>query len=272
MQELKKTKQILLTAVIVDDEARNIALLSYYIEKYCPKIKLVASFSKKKKAVQYLSANHPDILFLDIVLDQGSGFDILDEINYDDIHVVMCTAHDEFALRAIRYQVVDYLLKPIEIQDLIATVDTIDKKHRAISGKQVYDAELFSQLNTKRDSIPKQLTVSDRFSIDFVSVDEIICIETHKGKDKVEVVLNSHDKDEFLLLNLPIQEIEKRLQNTKKFFRVSRSCVVCVSAIRSILRNVQYTIVLTNGKRIYISRNGYRSLVEFIEKTYETEV
>lgn len=81
MQELKKTKQILLTAVIVDDEARNIALLSYYIEKYCPKIKLVASFSKKKKAVQYLSANHPDILFLDIVLDQGSGFDILDEIN-----------------------------------------------------------------------------------------------------------------------------------------------------------------------------------------------
>ena len=260
------------TAVIVDDEARNIALLSYYIEKYCPKIKLVASFSKKKKAVEYLCSSKPDILFLDIVLDEGSGFDILDEVNHDDMQVVMCTAHDEFALRAIRYQVVDYLLKPIEIQDLIATVDTIEKKLKSTNDEQVYDADLVTQFNPKNGFVPKHLAASDRYSIDFVSVDEIICIETHKGKDKAEVVLKSHAKDDFLVLNMSIQEIEKRLQDAKTFFRVSRTCVVCITAIKSILRNVQYTIVLTNGKKIFISRNGYRSLVDFIEKTYETQV
>lgn len=262
----------MLTAVIVDDEARNIAILFYYLEKYCPKIKLIASFSKKNKAVQYLLSNKPDILFLDIVLDRGSGFDILDEVNHTDMQIVMCTAHDEFALRAIRYQVVDYLLKPVEIQDLISTVDTIEKKHKSTNGTQVYDAELLAQLNSKRVSVPKHLTASNRFSIDFVSIDEIICVETHKGKDKTEVVLTCHGKDDFLLLNMSIQEVEKRLQGTKTFFRVSRSCVVCITAIKSILRNVQYTIVLTNGKKIYISRNGYRTLVDFIEKTYETEV
>jgi len=73
----------LLTAVIVDDEARNIALFSYYLEKYCPNITLEASFSKKKNAINYLISKKPDILFLDIVLDEGSGFDILDEVGHD---------------------------------------------------------------------------------------------------------------------------------------------------------------------------------------------
>ncbi|NCG03894.1 MAG: hypothetical protein GWO82_01005, partial [Bacteroidetes bacterium] len=63
-----------------------------------------------------------------------------------------------------------------------------------------------------------------------------------------------------------------KLQDTRVFFRVSRSCLVCITAIKSILRNVKYTIILTNGKKIFISRNGYRSLIDFIEKTYETEV
>ena len=260
------------TAVIVDDEARNIALLSYYLEKYCPKIKLVASFSKKKRAIDYLLSNKPDILFLDIVLDEGSGFDILDEVSHEEIQIVMCTAHDEFALRAIRYQVVEYLLKPIEIQDLISTVDTIEKKLRSTNDKQVYASEMFIQFNSKKGIPLRHLTSSNRFSIEFVSVDEILCVETHKGKDKAEVVLKSHEKDDFLILNLSIQEIEKKLQDTKVFFRVSRSCLVCITAIKSILRNVKYTIVLTNGKKIFISRNGYRSLIDFIEKTYETEV
>ena len=92
----------MITAVIIDDEARNIALFSYYLEKYCPNIILEACFSKKAKAINYLRSKKPDVLFLDIVLDNGSGFDILDEVGYDDMQVVLCTAHDEFALRAIR--------------------------------------------------------------------------------------------------------------------------------------------------------------------------
>ncbi len=262
----------MLTAVIVDDEARNIALFSYYLEKYCPNIKLEASFSKKKNATKYLISNKPDILFLDIVLDEGSGFDILDEVSCNEMQVVMCTAHDEFALRAIRYQVVDYLLKPLEIQDLIATVNKIEKKLQSINGKQVFDPDLLTQLNAVKGGPSRRFTFSDRFSIDFISVDDIICVETHKGKDKAEMILKSHEKNDFMLVNMSIQEIEKKLQPTKSFFRVSRTSLVCVSAIKSILRNAQYTIVLSNGKKIFISRKGYRVLVDFIEKTYETKV
>jgi len=262
----------LLTAVIVDDEARNIALFSYYLEKYCPNIILEASFSKKKNAINYLISKKPDILFLDIVLNEGSGFDILDEVGHDGMQVVMCTAHDEFALRAIRYQVVDYLLKPLEIQDLIATVNKIETKLQSANGKQVFDADLLPQFNAVKGGPSQRFTFSDKFSIDFVSVDDIICVETHKGKDKAEMILKNHEKNDFILVNMSLQEIEKKLQHTNSFFRVSRTSLVCISAIKSILKNTQYTVVLSNGKKIFISRRGYKALVEFIEKAYETKV
>ena len=71
-----------------------------------------------------------DIIFLDMILDEGTGFNILDNIDYSGIHIVICTAHDEFALKAIQYEVVDYLMKPIEIQDLQNTIDKIREKDK----------------------------------------------------------------------------------------------------------------------------------------------
>jgi len=68
-----------------------------------------------------------NILFLDLILDNGTGFDLLDNIDYSDMHIVICTAHDEFAIKAIQYEVVDYMLKPIEIQDLKQTLEKINE-------------------------------------------------------------------------------------------------------------------------------------------------
>lgn len=262
---------MVLNAVIVDDESRNIALFSYYLEKYCPNIKVEAAFTKKAKAVRHLISYKPDILFLDIVLDEGSGFDILDEINYENINVVMCTAHDEFALRAIRYQVVDYLLKPLEIQDLIATVNKIEKKLASGTDKQVFDASIFSKEEDFKAACNKRFPIADRYSIDFVPVDEILCIETQKGRDKVEITLENHKKGEFLVINLPITEVAKKLPENA-FFRTGRSCIVCINGIASIHRGSQYTLTLTNQKRIPISRKGYKMLIAHIEKVYETKL
>ena len=271
MFELKLKLNKLLTAVIVDDEARNIALLSYCLEKYCPEISLVASFTKKTKAISHLRNNKPNILFLDIVLDVGSGFDILKAIDYEDIHVVMCSAHDEFALKAIRYQVTDYLLKPLEIQDLISTVEKIQKRIKKHNERQVYDSSHFSSLNGSLAAINQRIAISEKSSVDFVSIDEILCVETHKGTHKSEIVLKHHAKREHIVVSKPLLEMEKKLPENI-FFRVSRTSIVNVAAIRTIHRNVQYTLTLTNGYRIQIPRTGYKLLISFMEKIYETTI
>lgn len=261
----------MLNAVIVDDEIRNIVLLSYCIEKYCPQVSLVASFTKKKKAISHLRNSKPDILFLDIILDSGSGFDILDQIDYDDIRVVMCSAHDEFALKAIRYQVTDYLLKPLEIQDLITTVKKVEKQLKKNKQRQVYDSDNFSSFNNAFPAINRRIAISEKSSVDFVSVDEILCVETHKGTHKTEIVLKQHEKREHIIVGKPLIEMEKKLPENL-FFRVSRTSIVNIMAIRTIHRNVQYTLTLTNGYRIQIPRTGYKLLISFMEKIYETTI
>jgi two-component system LytT family response regulator len=259
----------LISAVIVDDEARNIALLSHCLEKYCPQVSLVASFTKKKKAISHLRNNKPDILFLDIVLDSGSGFDILEEIDHEDIRVVMCSAHDEFALKAIRYQVTDYLLKPLEIQDLISTVEKIEKRIAKYKKRQVYDSSHFTSFNNAMPTINQRIAISEKSSVDFVSIDEILCVETHNGTHKTEIVLKHHAKREHIVVGKPLLEMEKKLPQSI-FFRVSRTSIVNVTAIRTIHRNVQYTHTLTNGYRIQIPRAGYKLLISFMEKIYQT--
>lgn len=261
----------MLTAVVVDDEARNIALFSYYLEKYCPNVKLEASYTKRDNAIRALKSFKPDILFLDIVLDEGSGFDVLDEVGHEDMDVVMCTAHDEFALRAIRYQVIDYLLKPLEIQYLIQTVNKIENKRESLQGKQVFDSSVFARFDHAKPLIQQRLPLSDTGKIDFIPLEDILCVESHKGTEKCELVLKHHQPKEYMLLNYPLTYIENKLpQNI--FIRISRFSVVNIIAIVAIHRNTQYTCTLSNGQRVVISRNNYKRLIALIEKVYETTI
>lgn len=140
-----------LKCISIDDEPRNLEQLTYNIEKYCTDLHVEATFSEWAVAEDYLKDESKryaiDILFLDLILDEGTGFDLLDQIDYADLHIVICTAHDEFALKAIQYEVVDYLLKPIEIQDLQNTIEKIKSKHQQ-EEKPLYDVEAISKFST----------------------------------------------------------------------------------------------------------------------------
>jgi two-component system LytT family response regulator len=166
-----------LKCILIDDEPRNLELLTYYIEKYCPDLQIDAAFSERSKAEVYLkdedNRSAVDILFLDLILDEGTGFDLLDQMDYADIHIVICTAHDEFALKAIQYEVVDYLLKPIEIQDLQQTIEKIKDKLKH-DEKQVYDAEALSKFSNNGYGLDKPVIIKNKNAIELVSSKDIV--------------------------------------------------------------------------------------------------
>ena len=118
-------------------------------------------------------------------------------------------------------------------------------------------------------TINQRIAMSEKSSVDFVSIDEILCVETHKGTHKTEIVLKHHAKREHIVVGKPLLEMEKKLPQSI-FFRVSRTSIVNVTAIRTIHRNVQHTLTLTNGYRIQIPRTGYKLLISFMEKIYQT--
>lgn len=137
-----------LKCILIDDELRNLELLNYYIEKYCPDLQIEAIFSKRAIAEDYLKDESKcsviDIIFLDLILDQGTGFDLLDQIDYAHLHIIICTAHDEFAL------------KPIEIQDSQQTIVKIKNKQKQ-EGKQIYDAEAISKFSSNAYEFDKSV-------------------------------------------------------------------------------------------------------------------
>ena len=213
----------IIKCVLIDDEPRNLELLSYYINKYCPNLSIVDQFSERHKAEAFFNDNgndqQIDILFLDLILDNGTGFDLLDNIDYSDMHIVICTAHDEFAMKAIQYEVVDYMLKPIEIQDLKQTLEKINERIQK-KEKFLFDANSVSKFANTPLRINTPVVIKNKKMIELVPAKEIIFIEssTGDGKKSALVMRDESVKHCSMMLN----KMESILDSTI-FFRLNRS-------------------------------------------------
>ena len=257
-----------LKCILIDDEPRNLELLNYYIEKYCPDLQIEAIFSKRAIAEDYLKDESKcsviDIIFLDLILDQGTGFDLLDQIDYAHLHIIICTAHDEFALKAIQYEVVDYLLKPIEIQDLQQTIVKIKNKQKQ-EGKQIYDAEAISKFSSNAYEFDKSVIIKNKNAIELVLPKDIVFIEASysDGAKSAVIMLDESVKP----CSLVLSKIEGIL-DPNIFYRLNRSHIVNLREISKIERGINYVCVMSNGFKLPLPRDKYKSLLMQIEKLF----
>ena len=114
-----------MTAIIVDDEQKNIDLLFHFIQKYVPEVRVLDRCLTYEDALHSITHIQPQLLFLDILLDDKNAFDLLKEVGHLDFQIIFTTAYDEYAIKAFQYNTVDYLLKPIIIEDLRKTIDRV---------------------------------------------------------------------------------------------------------------------------------------------------
>lgn len=166
-------KQI--TTIVIDDEKSNSELLIHFISKYCPSLEVVGVANSIDSGMALIEEGKPELVFLDIKLDQGTGFDLLDQLEGFDFKVIFVTAYNEFAIQAFKYNTIDFLLKPIQIEDLIKAVESARRK---IQG-DVY--EIRRELNKMKAAL-KMATIQNMFlevptvvnKSDFVKISEIL--------------------------------------------------------------------------------------------------
>jgi two-component system, LytTR family, response regulator len=120
-----------ITAVIVEDEKNSRELLKSIILKECPEINLLGEAENIKEGVELVKTMKPQLLFLDISMPDGTGFDLLSQLGSQKMDIIFTTATDKFALKAIKYSAVDYLLKPLDTEELKAAVKKIIEKKDA---------------------------------------------------------------------------------------------------------------------------------------------
>lgn len=244
--------------VLVEDEKNNLDLLNHFIKKYCKNIDVIASFSTYDQALSVLKAEEPDLVFLDIVLDRDTSFDLLQELGNPDFQIIFTTAYDEYAIRAFKYNTIDYLLKPIIIEELVAAVNKVAEKINENKTLDMGSIKNISQsFNTKHPANFIMISGMDR--IDFIHPDEVVYLKS-TGR-YTEFYLK--DKKRKITSSKPIGEYENILDQDV-FYRIHNSFLINLAQLININKRAGNYCEMSNGDSLPLSRRRYEGLMGYM--------
>ena len=239
-------------AVIVDDEPKAIQGLSWELTNFSDDIEIVKTFTNPEDALLFLDDYTPDCLFLDIQMPAMDGFQFLDKIDYKDIAVVFTTAYDEYAIKALKREALDYLLKPIDSDDLSDTIRKIKKfKSRVINSEKFENILL--DFNSKNNQ--KKITISTEGKLIFLKLDEILFVES--DGNYCTLFLTDNQK---IVVTKKLKEIDSLLP-IDGFFRIHNSYIINLNKIKEFLKTEGY-VVMESGHRIPVARQRKSDFLE----------
>jgi len=243
----------MLTSVIVDDEPKAIQGLSWELLNFESQIKIVASFVNPLEALDYLEENDVDCLFLDIEMPTMDGFQFLSKLKSRNFAVVITTAYNEYAIKAIKNEAIDYLLKPIDTDDLEQTITKI-KKHsfRNLNSNKVEKV----LLNFNEKLVSKKIIINTDGKLIFLEPEEIIFIVSDGNYSTIYTTENRK-----IVVSKKLKEINALLPKNL-FFRVHNSYVINLKKVKEFLKTEGY-LILENNQKIPVSR---QKKTEFLDK------
>lgn len=234
----------MIKAVIVDDEPNNLIILEGMIKDFCPAVHLAGKANNARKAEAMIVETEPDLVFLDIEMPYGSGFDILDKLRPVHFEVIFVTAFDEYSLKAFRYSALDYLLKPVNIKEL---QDSVSRAEQNIRLKN-FDKRLEGFLqNVKMPSDMQRIPLPGKKGVVFVPVNEIIRLEGSRGY--TTIFAKGKDK---IVSSRNIKEYEALLPEDR-FYRVHHSHLVNISCISGYQRGRGGYLEMDDGAVIEVA-------------------
>ena len=233
-----------ISALIIDDEKNGRENLAGLIKIHCPQIRIDGEANSVEQAIAKIQELHPQLIFLDIEMPGGNGFKLLEHFKSFPFEVIFVTAYDNYGIKAIRFSASDYILKPINLNELIAAVDKVSQRIWQQSEneriRQLY-------LNTRHPANPKiGLPTGDR--IEFVEVKSIIRCQ---GESNYTHLYFSDRKP--LLSAKSLIEFEELLAD-HGFIRIHKSHLINLQHVSSFSKNDGGTLIMSNGDSVLISR------------------
>ncbi|WP_299162892.1 LytTR family DNA-binding domain-containing protein [uncultured Tenacibaculum sp.] len=247
-----------ISAVVIDDEINSVKLLIRFIKKYCPEVEVIGEAYTKKDAISLINTKQPNILFLDVRLDVGLSFDLLNELTYKNAKIIFVTAYDEYAVKAFKYNAIDYILKPINIDELVVAVENAIEDIK----KDIYTSD--EQLNRTHDSILDTkyefnfIAIPTIKRIDFVSIKDIIYLKSDGRYTFLHLI---NDKNIIATRNLG--EYESTL-NPSVFFRIHKSYLANLNFVTSIFKGDGFYCEMKNGEQIPVARRRVEFLLDLV--------
>lgn len=247
----------MIKAVIVDDELNCVEMLEWLLKTYCPIVQIVALCTSGEKGIEAINKHNPDVVFLDIEMPKMNGFDMLEKFENLNFDVVFTTAYNKFAIKAFRYSALNYLLKPVDPEDLQATIKKLQEKKSAVGKDQL---NLLLE-NMKNLSSPVQrIALSTGDGLIFVNTSEIMYCQAESNYTNV-VLTNKHK----ILVAKTLKDIDETLSG-KDFFRVHNSFLININQIRKFVRGDGGYILMNDDTQITIARSKREEFFEMFSK------
>lgn len=238
--------------VLIDNEPEVLGILQSMIENHFDQLEIIGTANGVTTGLDLINTQNPDLVFLDVEMDDGTGFDLLQNIDKMDFHLIFVTAHDKYAIQAIRYSAIDYLLKPLNIGELRTAIKRVGQT-----------TNTSTQVNHLIDSLsknesPKKIILKSTESIHVIPIDDILCCEANGSYTTFKTMNHG-----IILVSGHLKEYEKLLEN-KSFFRPHHSYLINVHKILRFEKADGGLVIMADETQVPVSTRKKDALLKAI--------
>lgn len=249
---------MILKVVIVEDEKKSRETLKAMLEEFCKDIKVLATAGSVAEAVKVLSVVSPDVVFLDIELQSGQGFDVLEQIKNPSFEVIFTTAFEKYAIKAIKFSSLDYLLKPIDLDELKQAVEKA--RNRVDTGIYREQIDTLMQNLSKESYRQEKICLATTIGMEFIAIEDIIVCKADGSytsfllKNKSTLMVSKHLKEYEMLLA------------DHHFMRVHNSYLINLKEVKKYIKADGGYIIMSNDSHVSLSPRKKDDLIEAMKR------
>ncbi len=242
-------------AILVDDEPKSREVLRTLLERFCPEVNVCGTAGNVEEAKVLIADTTIEIVFLDVEMPGGNGFKLLDEAGQRDFEIIFVTSYGHYAIPALRYSAIDYLLKPVEIEDLKNAVQRVkERKEKKNNSKENFKA---LTANLQMPPSLQRIAIHGLNEIRFVPVKDIVRME---GDSNYTYIITTNS--EKFHTSRTLKEYEELLETHLNFCRVHKTHMINIDHIIKFMKTDGGYIVMSDGSQVEVSRRKKQELIE----------
>lgn len=246
-------------SILIDDERNGREILLALLEKFCPAIEVLGTADSGESGLKLIQQFQPQLVFLDINMPGMNGFEMLEKLDQINFEVVFVTAHDDFALKAFKFSAVDYVLKPIDLEDLQKAVKKVEEKmaKQAGAGQTKYK-ELFHNIRNIQNPFDK-IGLATRDGLIFVKIPDIVRLES--DVNYTWFILSGGEK---ILASKTLKEFEELLEEYN-FYRIHKSHLINLSHLQRYIKGEGGSVIMSDNSEVDVSRRNKEGLMKRLQ-------
>jgi two-component system LytT family response regulator len=245
----------MIKAILVDDEVHCLDTLSILLKEYCPEVQILEKCRSAKSALEAIEKLKPVLVFLDIEMPAMNGFEMLEQFEEIPFAMIFTTSYDQYAIKAIRFSALDYLLKPIDPKELMTAVNKVETQKKLPGAEQFQ--MLLNQVQHKQTGF-KKIAVPTSEGFELIPADQILRCEA--DDNYTYIFLKNKNR---IIACRTLKEVEEQLRDFSYFVRVHHSYVVNLNEVSKYVRGEGGYVVMSDGSSVNVSRSRKDALLKY---------